>query len=204
MGIVSNALWVCFLVPVWLFNHFLLSQKATGPHRTLDTPSWILLFLADETQREGREGKGREGTLSTAPELCRPLRGRERRKERRRHEASLPALWPTDQIFLLHLCCRQTCPWVVSSVSNSSLLSNSGARYLSPGKKQCFETKSQAVFSRANAQCAALQPGLKTRWGFGYPFNSDVHQSDRLKFSRRLQHHGANTSKTLVRMLKRQ
>lgn len=33
--------------PIWLFNHFLLSQEATGPHRTLKTSSWIPLFPAD-------------------------------------------------------------------------------------------------------------------------------------------------------------
>lgn len=45
---------------------------------TLGTSLWILYFL--QTRLRGREGKEREGTLPTAPSLCRLHRGWERTK----------------------------------------------------------------------------------------------------------------------------
>ena len=95
----SDSVW--FLVSAELLDHFLLSQKAAGPRRTPETSSSIPLFPARLDSeggkvRERRGGRKGTQTLQTAQRVG-------ERDGARRHGASLPALSPINQTFLLRL-----------------------------------------------------------------------------------------------------
>lgn len=108
-------------------------RKPQGPIGHSRPPLESFYFL--QTRLRGREGKGGreggEGQEGQCPNSTQTLQKTQRVEGQwvRRHEASLPALWPINQTFLLHVCCssshgcRETCHRVLSSLSNSLMMS---------------------------------------------------------------------------------
>lgn len=178
-------------------------RKPQGPIGHSRPPLESLYFL--QTRLRGREGEGgREGggrQEGHSPDSTQTLQTTQRvgdEEGERRHGASLPALWPINQTFLLRLCCsfphgcRQTCPRVLSF----QLLTDDEHDSLVHVTWRCslrrqvgvikamfwLRNKSQTsgkwqLFLMQLYRGAALQPGLKTRQGFSYLLNSDLDQS---------------------------
>lgn len=101
------------------------------------------------------------------------------------------------------------CPRVLSSLSNSSLMSTTLLHVTCRrNKKQCFghakkKSRASGKWRRYfSCNCAEGSPAARTRRGLSYLLNGDPGQLGRLKFGKRLQHHEGNITKTVVWMLR--